>query len=99
MESETLEIKMISAKGLLLWPLIDKHMMPNYAKGLTVLRFLGKGISGKSSGEIIDSSKSIGQRDIIEMLSYFDEKKIDFVKYEGLYLFDGKPGYTSGQGE
>lgn len=98
-ESEKLEIKMISAKGLLLWPLIDKHMMPNYTKGLTVLRFVGKGISGKSSTEIIDASKSITHRDIIEMLCYLDEKKIDFVKYEGLYLFDGKPGYSSGQGE
>jgi isocitrate dehydrogenase len=99
MESEKLEVKMISAKGLLLWPLSDKHMMPNYAKGLTVLRFIGKGITGKSSGEIIDSTKSISQQDIIEMMSVMNEKKFDFVKYEGLYLFDGKPGYTSGQGE
>jgi hypothetical protein len=33
------------------------------------------------------------------MMSYLNEKNIDFVKYEGLYLFDGKPAYTSGQGE
>lgn len=99
MESEKLEVKMISAKGLVLWPLIDKHMMPNYLKGLTVLRFIGKGITGKSSNEIIDSNKIILHSDIIEMLSIMNQKKIDFVKYEGLYLFDGKPGYTSGQGE
>jgi len=99
MESEKMEIKMISAKGLLLWPLIDKHMMPNYLKGLTVLRFIGKGITGKSSNEIIDTSKTISHQDIIEMLSTIDHKEIDFVKYEGLYLFDGQPGYTSGQGE
>ncbi len=90
---------MISAKGLLLWPLTDKHMMPNYSKGLTVLRFVGKGITGKSSGEIIDSTKSISQQDIISMMEYLNQKKFDFVKYEGLYLFDGKPGYSSGQGE
>jgi len=99
MESEQLEIKMISAKGLLLWPLTDKHMMPNYAKGLTVLRFVGKGITGKSSAEIIDVNKSISQQDIITMLGEMNAKKFDFVKYEGLYLFDGKPGYSSGQGE
>ncbi|MBM3580085.1 MAG: NADP-dependent isocitrate dehydrogenase [Alphaproteobacteria bacterium] len=99
MESEKLEIKMISAKGLLLWPLLDQHMLPNYNKGLTVLRFIGKGITGKSSNEIIDANKTISPSDIIEMLSYLNEKKFDFVKYEGLYLFDGKPGYTSGQGE
>ncbi len=99
MESEKLEVKSVSAKGLLLWPLLDAHMMPNYSKGLTVLRFIGKGITGKSSNEIIDSNKSISHQDIIEMLSVMNEKKFDFVKYEGLYLFDGKPGYTSGQGE
>lgn len=99
MESDILEVKMISAKGLLLWPLIDQHMMPNYSKGLTVLRFIGKGITGKSSNEIIDVNKTISHQNIIEMLSEMNEKKFDFVKYEGLYLFDGKPGYTSGQGE
>ncbi len=99
MESETLEVKMISAMGLLLWPLSDQHMMPNYKKGLTVLRFIGKGITGKSSNEILDPNKTILHQDIIAMLTILDEKKFDFVKYEGLYLFDGKPGYTSGQGE
>ena len=99
MESDILEVKMISAKGLLLWPLSDKHMMPNYNKGLTVLRFIGKGITGKSSNEIIDATKSITHQDLIEMLAIMNQKKIDFVKYEGLYLFDGKCGYTSGQGE
>lgn len=99
MESEKLEVKMISAKGLLLWPLLDKHMMPNYSKGLTVLRFIGKGITGKSSNEIIDAGKSISQQDIIEMFDMLDKQNFDFVKYEGLYLFDGEPGYSSGQGE
>jgi isocitrate dehydrogenase len=99
MESEKLEVKMISAKGLLLWPHLDKHMMPNYAGGQTILRFIGKGITGKSSNDIIDAKKIITHQDIIEMLSIMNQKEIDFVKYEGLYLFDGKPGYTSGQGE
>lgn len=99
MESEKLEVKMISAKGLLLWPNLDIHMMPNYSKGQTILRFIGKGITGKSSNDIIDANKSISHQDIIDMLAIMNQKHIDFVKYEGLYLFDGKPGYTSGQGE
>ncbi len=99
MESEKLEVKMISAKGLILWPHLDKHMMPNYSKGQTILRFVGKGITGKSSNDIIDAAKSITNQDIIEMLTIMNQKKIDFVKYEGLYLFDKKPGFTSGQGE
>jgi len=28
-----------------------------------------------------------------------DQKNIDFVKYEGLYLFNNQPAYSSGQGE
>ncbi|OFW80459.1 MAG: isocitrate dehydrogenase [Alphaproteobacteria bacterium RIFCSPLOWO2_01_FULL_40_26] len=86
-ENEKLAIKTISAKGLILWPLIDKHMMPNYAKGLTMLRFIGK------------NDQPITHQDIIDMLSYLNEKNIDFVKYEGLYSFDGQPSYSSGQGE
>ena len=99
MGSEVMEVKMISAKGLLLWPYLDKHMMPNYNGGQTILRFIGKGITGKSSNDIIDSNKTISHKDIVEMLNQFTQENIDFVKYEGLYLFDGKPGYTSGQGE
>lgn len=99
MESEKLEVKMISAKGLLLWPHSDKHMAPNFAKGLVSLRFIGKGITGKNSSDIIDKTKSINHRDLIDMLEILEKKHLNFVKYEGLYLFDGKPGYTSGQGE
>ncbi len=98
-ESEKLEVKMISAKGLLLWPHLDSHMMPDYSKGQTILRFVGKKITGKSSNEIIDNTKSISHQDIIDMLEILVQKNIDFVKYEGLYLFDNKPAYTSGQGE
>jgi isocitrate dehydrogenase len=99
MESEVMEVKMISAKGLLLWPYLDKHMMPSYNGGQTILRFIGKNITGKSSNDIINPDKTIAHKDIVEILNILIEKNIDFVKYEGLYLFDGKPGYTSGQGE
>lgn len=99
LENVNLEIKTISAKGLMLWPLIDKHMMPNYVGGLTILRFIGKGITGKSSNEILDKNKEISKNDLIDILNLCEANKIDFVKYEGLYLFDGKPAFTSGQGE
>jgi isocitrate dehydrogenase len=99
MENEKLEIKMISAKGLLLWPLSDKYMLPNYSSDQIVLRFIGKGITGKSSNEIIDLNKTISHQDMLEMLNLLIARDIDFVKYEGLYLFDGKAGYSSGQGE
>ncbi len=98
-ESEKLEVKMINAMGLLLWPLIDQHMMPNYNQGLTILRFIGKGITGKNSSDIINANLAISHQDIIDMLDMLNKNNINFVKYEGLYLFDKKPGFSSGQGE
>ena len=99
MESEQFEIKMITAKGLVMWPQIDKHNQPNYPKGQTILRFIGKGITGKNSNDIIDSNKIVSHHDLIEVLAMFANNEVDFIKYEGLYLFDGKAGYSSGQGE
>ena len=99
LESEKFELKMISAKGLLLFPLIDKNMMPNYDGDLTNLRFVGKGICGKSSNEILNPNITISHKDITILLNYLIEKNIDFVKYEGLYLFNDKVAFTSGQGE
>lgn len=99
LESEKLEVKMITARGLLMWPFIDKNMMPTYPKGHTRLRFIGKNITGKSSTDIINPNISISHNDIINIMKVFEENKIDFIKYEGLYLFDKKPGYLAGQGE
>ena len=99
MESEILEIKMITAKGLVMWPNIDKHTQPIYPRGQTILRFIGKGITGKNSSDIINTDKTITHQNLIEILIAFTNKQIDFIKYEGLYLFDDKPGYSSGQGE
>jgi isocitrate dehydrogenase len=99
LQSEQLEIKMISAKGLVMWPCIDKHNKSTYPKGQTILRFIGKGITGKNSSDIINDKKTISHKDLIQMLNVLADKNIDFIKYEGLYLFDGKPGYSAGQGE
>ncbi|MFT6106134.1 MAG: isocitrate dehydrogenase [Rickettsiales bacterium] len=99
MESEKFEIKTITAKGLVMWPHIDKHSQPEYPKGQTILRFIGKGITGKNSTHIIDKNKIINHKDLIGILNMCIGNEIDFIKYEGLYLFDGKAGYSSGQGE
>ncbi len=99
MGSDIFEIKAISAKGLLLWPHIDKHNEPTYNKGQTVLRFIKKGICGKNSTDIINAQLEISHNDIIDVLGLCSSQNIDFTKYEGLYLFDGQPGYTPSQGE
>ena len=82
-----------------MWPIIDKQDQNIYPKGQTILRFIGKGITGKSSNQIINIDKIIEHNDIIEMLKIFSDKKVDFIKYEGLYTFGGKAGYSSAQGE
>ena len=99
LENENLEIKTISCKGLVMWPYMDEHMKPNYPKGHTNLRFVGKGITGKNSTEIIAKDKSISHQDLIDIMKLMADKEIDFIKYEGLYSFDGKAGYSSAQGE
>lgn len=99
MESDIFEVKAISQKGLLLWPLMDSHMMPNFYKTPVVLRFIGKGIVKKSSTNIIDKEKNIKHENIIEMLGILNDKSFDFIKYEGLYQFDGEAGYSAIQGE
>jgi len=99
MENETFEVKAISQKGLLLWPLIDAHMAPNFQDNPVTLRFIGKNISGKSSTKITNPEKSITHGNIINMLHILNEKSFDFIKYEGLYHFNGQAGYTAIQGE
>jgi isocitrate dehydrogenase len=99
LESQKFELKMISAKGLLLFPLLDINNMPEYNGDLTSLRFVGKGICGKSSSDIINPDILVNHQEIIDFIKYLCEKNFDFVKYEGLYLFDNKVAFTSGQGE
>ena len=99
LESEILQIKTISAKGLLMWPHIDKYMEPKYPKGQTMLRFIAKNVTGSSSNEIINSKITIQHQDMVDMLNIFTKNKIDFIKIENLYTFDGVAGYSSTQGE
>lgn len=99
MQSDLFEVKAISQKGLLLWPLIDANMMPNFQQNPVTLRFIGKNITAKSSTQITDTNKSISHGDILEMLKILNEKSFDFIKYEGLYHFNGEAGYSSIQGE
>ena len=46
----------------------------------------------KKSGQVRHS-------DIVALLQSLDQAGIDFIKTEHLYTFDGKPGYSLGQGE
>jgi len=36
---------------------------------------------------------------ILSLLAAFDTAKLDFIKTEHLYTFNGEPGFSMGQGE
>lgn len=46
-----------------------------------------------------ESISPIQSKNILHLLSKLEEKDIEFTKTEQLYLFDGKPAYSKGQGE
>ena len=76
-------LRTISSKGLKLWPRDDSFFMNS---DHWCCRFM------PDSGEI-------SHQDITNLLSKFVSAKIDFIKVENLYNFDGKPGYSLAQGE
>lgn len=76
-------LKTISSKGLKLWPRDDSFFMHS---DHWCCRFM------PDSGEIL-------HQDITNLLSKIATAKIDFIKVENLYNFDGKAGYSLAQGE
>ncbi len=76
-------LKTISSKGLKLWPRDDSFFMHS---DHWCCRFM------PDSGEI-------SHQDITNLLSKIATAKIDFIKVENLYNFDGKAGYSLAQGE
>lgn len=45
------------------------------------------------------AEKPIAHSDLIELLGRFQRAGVDFIKTENLYLFDGEPGFSLGQGQ
>ena len=45
-----------------------------------------------------DNNRACAQSEIVQLLHALDNVGIDVIKTEFLYLFDGKPGYTSAEG-
>ena len=90
-------LKTISAKGLALWP--TELVLSQISSDFLMLRFMGKGITGNSSTNIINTSLSVSNLDILHLLQQLLEKDIDFVKTENLYSFNDIACFSSGQGE
>jgi isocitrate dehydrogenase len=82
--NDNVELKLISAKGLKIWPDCDVAC----SKTDTMrCRFVGKG------------GNTITQDDIISLLAHIADARLDILKTENLYYFDGERGYTLCQGE
>jgi len=45
------------------------------------------------------AEQPVSHQDIIALMDSLNKSQVDFIKTEGLYLFDGKPGFSMGQGE
>ncbi|MCS7058203.1 MAG: NADP-dependent isocitrate dehydrogenase [Meiothermus sp.] len=50
-------------------------------------------------GRFMSEGGCLSHRDIVELLGRLAEAGLDFIKTEHLYTFDGKPGYSLGQGQ
>ena len=83
--TEKLELKMISCKGLKVWPDTEHNMdvTDRYR-----CRFRPQ-----------DAKATITHEDIAELLGCVASKGIDFLKIENLFTFDGEPGFVKSAGE
>ncbi len=79
-----LQLKMITNRGVKVWP---NGMPETFCVDQWRCRF-----HAPQPGHA-------GTTDIINLLNRIDDAGLEFVKTEGLYRFDGEPGYALGQGQ
>jgi len=80
---EKLVLQTISSKGLKVWP--------DYVAGMN--------LTDQFNCRFKKTGDTLTHADIAALLTQLAAHQIDFVKTEQLYEFDGKLGYTLGQGE
>lgn len=78
-----LRLKMITNRGVRVWP---NGQPETFCIEQWRCRFVS------------DSSRTVSQNDVIQILHAFDHVSMDVIKSEFLYTFDGKPGYSSAEG-
>ncbi len=84
LDSKEIKLSMITNRGIKVWP---EGFKETFCTDHWRCRF--KPTEGNS----------ISKTDIIKLLSGALDKNIDCVKTENLYSFDGKPGFSLGQGQ
>src|SRR3989440_6029840 len=80
-----LELMMITNRGAKVWP---GGLPETFCTDHWRCRFMSP-----------DKGSAIEHSQIIALLKHIDEQGFDFIKIENLYNFDGKIGYSLGQGE
>lgn len=83
--NDALKLSMISAKGLKVWPGVGSSDM--HLSDQMRCRFYR------------EEKKEISNSDVIALLTRINDAGLPFVKTEQLYYFDGKRGFSLGQGE
>jgi len=83
-EGTWLELSMISNRGVKVWP-------GGLPETLRVDHWRCRFIAPRL--------ESAYHSHVVELLGRLDRAGVDFVKTEGLYRFDGEPGYSLGQGQ
>lgn len=78
-----LRLKMITNRGVRVWP---QGQPETFCIEQWRCRFTAEG------------NHTVSQNDLIQILHAFDHSGMDVIKSEFLYLFDGKPGFSSAEG-
>ncbi len=79
-----LQLTMISNRGMKVWP---QGMSQTYCVDHWRCRFLA------------DTPGNANRQQVIDLLQRLEQANFDFIKTEGLFRFDGQPGYSAGQGQ
>jgi len=82
--NKSLYLKMITNRGVKVYP---QGQPETFLTDHFRCRFVGK------------EGAKVAAKDIIDLMSTFESKGMDVIKTENLYTFDGKIGYSLGQGE
>lgn len=84
-DNDTLALQMISNRGLKVWP---EGFPETFCTDHWRCRFYRT-----------DDTAEVLPADVIDLLGRVNQQELEFIKTEHLYLFDGQPGFSLGQGQ
>ena len=84
LQTDTLELTMITNRGIKVWP---EGFEETFCTDHWRCRFKTK------------SNRTMNKNEIIQILQQAERAKIDTIKTENLYSFDGIPAFSLGQGQ